>query len=112
MVRKVSSTWFHLAYSTNVLSPMISTDYNECLISNGGCDQICRNLIPGRECDCEPGFVLNRDGTTCIPNAFCIDTDGNFQCTCLPGYEDTTGMAFNCSGKSLREKEMTSLVSI
>ena len=43
--------------------------------------------------------MLDRDGTTCIPNAVCVDTDGNFQCSCLPGYEDATGTGFNCSGK-------------
>ena len=41
------------------------TDIDQCLESNGGCSQICRNLIPGFECDCRQGFELNPDGFTC-----------------------------------------------
>ena len=43
--------------------------------------------------------MLHPDNTTCIPNANCSYIDGSFTCTCLIGYEDTSGTGFNCSGK-------------
>ena len=42
-----------------------STDYNECLVDNGSCEQICTNEIPGYNCSCRDGFTLNVNQTTC-----------------------------------------------
>ena len=39
-------------------------DEDQCLVDNGGCEQLCLNLDPGYECYCEQGFDVN--GTTCI----------------------------------------------
>ena len=46
------------------------------------------------------GDVLHSDGVTCIGNASCTFSDeGSFQCICLPGFEDTSGMdGMNCTG--------------
>ena len=47
-------------------------------------------------------FILSEmdecyDGThNCSSNAFCINTYGDYNCTCKTGYE---GNGFNCTGK-------------
>ena len=40
-------------------------DINQCVVNNGGCEQICENLVPGYECRCNRGFSLNDDGFSC-----------------------------------------------
>jgi len=79
---------------------IILVDYNECLIGNGNCSQICVNEIPGFRCECESGQTLHSDGLTCVANAQCSgSTVENFTCTCVPGYQDTDGTGFNCTGQ-------------
>ena len=34
-------------------------DTNECLLTNGGCSQICSNTMGSYECSCNIGFLLN-----------------------------------------------------
>jgi len=41
------------------------TDVNECLVNNGDCDHNCTNLVPGHQCSCREGFVLDGDNHTC-----------------------------------------------
>ena len=59
-------------------------DYDECSVSNGGCDQVCTNTIPGHQCSCHDLHSLDSDNTTCVPNAEC--TGG--VCVCLEGFTD------------------------
>ena len=74
-------------------------DYNECLISNGNCSQVCVNEIPGFHCECESGQILHPDGRTCVANAQCSgSTVETFTCVCLPGYQDVDGTGLNCTG--------------
>ena len=40
-------------------------DIDQCTNNNGGCQQICTNLLPGYACSCYSGFVLTDDGITC-----------------------------------------------
>ena len=44
---------------------MLFLDIDQCSTNNGGCQQICTNLLPGFACSCYNGFILNEDGTTC-----------------------------------------------
>nr|XP_032826857.1 very low-density lipoprotein receptor-like isoform X1 [Petromyzon marinus] len=67
---------------------------NECLVKNGGCTSICRDLLIGYECACQPGFKLMPSGNCiaedCEPDQFvcgskeCIDPakvcDGTSHC--------------------------------
>ncbi|CAL4108212.1 unnamed protein product, partial [Meganyctiphanes norvegica] len=36
-----------------------TTDVNECLDNNGGCDQICTNVFGSFNCSCDEGFYLD-----------------------------------------------------
>ena len=45
------------------------TDIDECLISNGGCKDICLNFPRGSyNCACKQGFVLKSDQKSCQGN--------------------------------------------
>ena len=74
------------------------TDYNECTVDNGGCEQKCVNVIPAYECQCYTGYSLDSDKSSCVVNAVC---DGS-QCECLDGFvdenSDSTGNV-SCVGK-------------
>ena len=52
-------------------------DIRECEEHNGGCDQICLNkegiVNRGYECDCDEGFILGRDGHSCIGMLFTLE---------------------------------------
>jgi len=80
-------------------------DIDECLVTNGGCDQICSNMEGSFECSCADGYRYPTDGRsdntnlgcenvdecaegthTCGVTQTCEDTDGSFLCTCKDGY--------------------------
>ena len=72
------------------------TDYNECVVNNGGCDQICINTIPGHQCDCDDEHSLDNDNITCIRNANCSEE----VCICLDGFMDDSGSGDQSSSGS------------
>ena len=45
---------------------LILTDINECLNSNGGCEQNCSNTLGSFECSCSSYFVLGANGKSCL----------------------------------------------
>lgn len=36
---------------------VVSSDRNECVIDNGGCEQTCQNTVGSRYCLCTQGYV-------------------------------------------------------
>lgn len=54
-------TFEQLIY-TNVL---LHSDKDECAENNGGCQQICRNIIGSYECLCNNGFTLHENKHDC-----------------------------------------------
>lgn len=46
-------------------SAQFVADLDECQLSNGGCESVCRNRLGSYECACQPGFVLVSDGHNC-----------------------------------------------
>ena len=42
-----------------------STDVDECVVDNGGCEHGCVNTIGSRLCTCHHGYALNSDGVSC-----------------------------------------------
>ena len=44
------------------------SDTDLCSTDNGECSHNCTDLLPGRECSCYSGYVLNADGHTCNGN--------------------------------------------
>ena len=45
-----------------------SISVDECLIDNGGCEQICENTVLSFSCICDEGYTLRADGRSCDGN--------------------------------------------
>ena len=42
------------------------TDFDECAVGNGGCEEKCNNTVGSFYCECLEGFEIASDGKTCI----------------------------------------------
>jgi len=73
----------------------VDEDINECAEDNGGCQDICVNVMGAYYCECSEGYTLV-DSTECVDidectidnggcSEICENTDGSFNCACLPG---------------------------
>ncbi|XP_066927622.1 uncharacterized protein [Clytia hemisphaerica] len=56
--------------------PSCQTDINECLKNNGKCQQKCINYRGTFKCQCDPGYILQKDGRSC---KFCIKCSEEYQ---------------------------------
>ena len=62
---------------------------------------MCMNTIPGYVCECNLGYSLNSDNSSCVANANCSEGE----CYCLDGFTDISGSgngslnSINCIGK-------------
>ncbi|KAL4622476.1 signal peptide, CUB and EGF-like domain-containing protein 3 isoform X2 [Arapaima gigas] len=69
---------------------------DECRLTNGGCDHVCRNTVGSFECSCRKGYKLLTNERTCQDidecsfertcDHSCINSPGSFQCFCHKGY--------------------------
>ncbi|CAB3978528.1 sushi, von Willebrand factor type A, EGF and pentraxin domain-containing 1-like [Paramuricea clavata] len=79
---------------------------DQCLLNNGGCDQICYNSCGRKvQCACGIGYKLAYDKKTCIDVNECLINNGGCQQTCIniPGER-----LCDCkSGFSLKENSET-----
>lgn len=50
---------------SNLIKLLCVPDMNECDMHKGGCDQVCVNTIGSFHCECEEGYSMMGDGTTC-----------------------------------------------
>lgn len=48
-----------------------SSDVDECIINNGGCEDTCVNTAGGFQCKCRDGYVVDTDNKTCVSKS-CI----------------------------------------
>lgn len=47
------------------ISGTTCTDFDECTIDNGGCEQDCSNTDGSFLCSCKAGYALSDNGLTC-----------------------------------------------
>ena len=53
--------------SLNLILSLYLPDINECQLNLDNCEQVCVNLVPGFQCDCNAGLtLLISDGVSCV----------------------------------------------
>ena len=56
------------AFQIKVCTLIFTTDVNECLTDNGGCNHTCTNTLGSYNCSCYDGYLLSEDLSSCIGN--------------------------------------------
>ena len=60
-------------YGISTHSPIPYTDINECSTGTSDCQQFCINTNGSYYCDCETGYTLKNDNTSCDGmHCYCI----------------------------------------
>ncbi|XP_078486431.1 adhesion G protein-coupled receptor E2-like [Ciona intestinalis] len=98
------------------------TDNDECDRLTPVCHEFasCINTLGSYECSCKDGFrsenaTLDKNELVCldinecvenlhfcdITTTYCQNTNGFFQCQCLPGYEQSDISDNSCNGKKI-----------
>jgi len=80
---------YTMTHPCTATTDTVCVEINECLIRNGGCSQLCINVVgpPGSyHCQCLPGFTLQADGVTCDVNC-----TANFWDPCCHNNHCTSG---------------------
>ncbi|XP_033096542.1 uncharacterized protein LOC117100827 [Anneissia japonica] len=67
-------------------------DINECLVNNGGCEQVCNNYPGSFSCSCSDGYTGTTNCTDIDECTFaschnCTNSPGSFECICKEGYQ-------------------------
>ena len=58
-----------------------SSEINECMYDNGGCQYDCMNLAGGYECGCPMGMFLAEDGFHCVVKCYtCHNVEDEADC--------------------------------
>ena len=62
LIDSVSLYCFYLFHHPTIMTMgvyvfVMSTDINECITNNGGCQQRCSNSLGSYSCYCDPGYV-------------------------------------------------------
>ena len=109
-----------------ILILCVYSDINECLTSNGGCEQNCNNTEGSFSCFCASGLSLDSNGLNCSGKFLfyscnlvvyfsltdnneclvnngdcehtCTNSEGNFSCSCNTGYSLDDNER-NCTGE-------------
>ncbi|XP_046853107.1 uncharacterized protein LOC124446303 [Xenia sp. Carnegie-2017] len=91
---------------------------NECLLNNGGCNQLCNNTKEGFSCSCHPGYQLDpTNSSRCIDineclvenggcSQLCNNTMGGYECHCRVMYE------LDLDGKTCKHFRFPSTIKI
>lgn len=50
------------------------SDFDECSVNNGGCQDICTNTDGSYYCSCQSGYIFGPDNKTCVGKYgnFCV----------------------------------------
>ena len=55
----------HCMLEQTLIHLLLFQDVDECTTNNGGCDQMCNNIIGSFLCNCMTGYQLDRNGLDC-----------------------------------------------
>ena len=116
-----SCSGMYLSYKSNIY--LLFLDIDECSSNNGGCNQVCVNLVGSYYCQCNNGYTLSNNNHTCIGKIYvqfysfsiilsidnnecstgnggcehnCTNSPGSYNCSCADGYS-LNGDQHGCS---------------